>query len=103
MDIPNRVEKLKIDHKVVMGAEDKKYRDLYLLIYLLRKKEFVTYYYNRETETVSMGHYILTAASAIIDLIDRADKGRGKDRITIYSKTCNIHLLEVAGVSHLCR
>ena len=92
MDEVKRVSKLKLEHKVLMGAKNS-LDDEYLLVYLPTKKEFVTYFYNRDFDSVSMGHYLNSAAAAMEDLLKRARKKEG-DSVEIFAVEENIHLLQ---------
>ena len=91
MDEVKRVSKLKLEHKVIMGAKNS-LNDEYLLVYLPTKKEFVTYYYNREFDSVSMGHYLNSAAAAVEDLLKRTRKKEGS--VELFAVEENIHLLK---------
>ena len=91
MDEVKRVSKLKLEHKVLMGAKNS-LNDEYLLVYLPTKKEFVTYFYNRDFDSVSMGHYLNSAAAALEDLLKRARKKEGS--VDLFAVEENIHLLK---------
>jgi len=92
MEKVKEVGKLKLDHDVLMGAKNS-LNDEYLLVYLPTKKEFVTYFYNRDFDSVSMGHYLNSAAAAMEDLLKRARKKEG-DSVEIFAVEENIHLLQ---------
>ena len=91
MEKVKEVGKLKLDHDVLMGAKNS-LNDEYLLVYLPTKKEFVTYFYNRDFDSVSMGHYLNSAAAAMEDLLKRARKKEGA--VELFAVEENIHLLQ---------
>ena len=91
MDEVKRVSKLKLEHKVLMGAKNS-LGDKYLLVYLPTKKEFSTYFYNRDFDSVSMGHYLNSAAAAMEDLLKRARKKEGS--VELFAVEENIYLLQ---------
>ena len=91
MEKIKEVSKLKLDHDVLMGVKND-LGDKYLLVYLPTKKEFATYFYNDDFDSVSMGHYLNSAAAGIEDLLKRARKA--KDPVEIFGVKENIHLLK---------
>lgn len=88
-----KVGKLELEHKVLMGAENR-LGDQYLLIYLTRKKEFATYFYNTEFDSVTMGHYLYSAADGLKDLLKRTEKKVGEEKVEVYAVKENIHILK---------
>ena len=92
MEEIKKISKLKLEHNVLMGAKNS-LGDNYLLVYLPTKKEFVTYFYNSNFDSVSMGHYLNSAAAGIEDLINRAKKIE-EGSVEIYAVKDNIHLLQ---------
>lgn len=94
-----KVGNLGLEHKVLMGAENS-LGDNYLLIYLTRKKEFVTYFYNTEFDSVTMGHYLYSAADGLKDLLNRAEKKVGEEKVEIYAVKENIHFLKDGKVKY---
>lgn len=93
-----KVGKLEMEHKVLMGAENT-LGDQYLLIYLTGKKEFATYFYNSEFDSVTMGHYLHSAADGLRDLLNRAENEVEED-IEIYAVEENIHILKDGEVKY---
>jgi len=91
MEEVREVGKLKLDHDVLMGAKNS-LGDKYLLVYLPTKKEFSTYFYNRDFDSVSMGHYLNSAAAAVEDLLKRARKKEVS--VELFAVEENIHLLQ---------
>ena len=91
MEKVKEVGKLKLDHDVLMGAKNF-LGDKYLLVYLPTKKEFSTYFYNRDFDSVSMGHYLNSAAAAVEDLLKRARKKEVS--VELFAVEENIHLLQ---------
>ena len=91
------IKNLKLDHEVLMGANNSP-GDEYLLVYLPMKKEFATYYYNRDFESVSMGHYLCSAADGVADLLKRARKAEGP--LEVFGVEENIHLLHDGKVKY---
>jgi|SRR6056297_2421492 len=91
MEEVREVGKLKLNHDVVMGAKNS-LGDKYLLVYLPTKKEFSTYFYNRDFDSVSMGHYLNSAAAAVEDLLKRARKKEVS--VELFAVEENIHLLQ---------
>lgn len=88
-----KVVNLGLEHKVLMGVENS-LGDQYLLIYLTRKKEFVTYFYNTEFDSVTMGHYLYSATDGLKDLLSRAETEVEEGNIEIYAVKENIHILK---------
>ena len=91
MDEVKKINKLKLEHKVLMGAKNS-LNDEYLLVYLPTKEEFSTYFYNRDFDSVSMGHYLNSAAVGLEDLLKRAKKKEGS--VELFAVEENIHLLQ---------
>jgi len=91
MEEVREVGKLKLNHDVLMGAKNS-LGDKYLLVYLPTKKEFSTYFYNRDFDSVSMGHYLNSAAAAVEDLLKRARKKEVS--VELFAVEENIHLLQ---------
>jgi hypothetical protein len=94
-----KVGNLGLEHKVLMGAENS-LGDQYLLVYLTRKKEFATYFYNTEFDSVTMGHYLYSAADGLKDLLNRAEKREKEIEVKIYAVKENIHLLKTGEVKY---
>ena len=91
MEEVREVGKLKLNHDVLMGAKNS-LGDKYLLVYLPTKKEFSTYFYNRDFDSVSMGHYLNSAAAAVEDLLKRARKKEVS--VELFAVEENIYLLQ---------
>lgn len=100
MEIPKNIKKLELEHKVIMGAKNGSTNDMFLLVYLSRKKEFATYFYNKKEKFVTLGHYTLTATKAMFDLFNRASKNDNYIKVESIDK--NTDLLETAETNILC-
>ena len=98
MEEIKEVGKLKLDHEVLMGAKNS-LGDNYLLVYLPTKKEFATYFYNRDFDSVSMGHYVNSAAAGVEDMMKRV-KRKEEDSVEVFAVKENIHLLQDGKVKY---